>query len=527
MDVKKYSTVIETDVCVLGAACAGLSAAINAYDSGCRKVVILEKSRRVGGTLGICCGFFGVESPAQKRLGIHNTAEEMFRDLVQLLYWNCDARLVHNWMNGSGDSVRWLESLGMEFNIVEPFQGYRDLCRATYHVSTVGQGRTGTQMLRALRKACDERKIDVRLSTRATHLLTDERGTVVGVEAVSGEDTILVKAKSVIIATGSISNNKELIARFYNGETYQGTQIMAAVAHNTGDGLIMAEEVGAKVGNLSTLFMGPHNHGPGHSELTGMFIRRPHSLKINKAGERFADEGLWTNSDFGWMLSFATDKQPGKMTYAIFDDKLIKDMVEKNEVIGYFEHMSSTLDIVKREKAEAKDKQLIDSKFDFYKEGNYSGFWLENLMADIDKEAAAGRVKRCMTCGEIAEFIGGDSETAETIENTLQRYNMHCKNKYDADFLKEPRHLIELDTPPYYVFKAPSGVDTCIGGININYNLQVIDPDHRPIKGLYAAGVCTSGWLNVGYAYYGSELSFTLYSGRTAGQKAAEYAGAQ
>ena len=107
----------------------------------------------------------------------------------------------------------------------------------------------------------------------------------------------------------------------------------------------------------------------------------------------------------------------------------------------------------------------------------------------------------------------------------MARYNMFCHNGYDADFLKQPCHLIPLETPPYYVFQGPSGIDTCIGGIHINHRLEVIDKKQRPIPGLYAAGVCTSGWLNRGYAFYGSELSFSLYSGRAAGTNAARNSG--
>ncbi|MDR1572205.1 MAG: FAD-dependent oxidoreductase [Clostridiales Family XIII bacterium] len=517
---KEYLETIDADVCVIGSACAGLAAAINARDAGAEKVVILEKTKRVGGTLGICGGFFAVESPVQKRLGIHHTAEECFRDLIDMLYWNCDARLVHEWMNGSGESVAWLEGLGVEFETAAPFQGFPDLCRSTYHVTDLSRGRTGTQMLKAMKKAAEGRGIEVRLETRATHLLRDDADVVCGVEAESKEGAVLVNAKSVVLATGSISNNKDLIARFYGGETYEDIMIMARLPYSTGDGLVMAEEIGAKVGEVSTLFMGPHNHGPGHSELTGMFLRRPESLKINTAGERFANEGLWTDSNFGWTLSFATDKQPGKMTFAIFDDRIVKDMIEKNAVTTLFENMAASSDIVSAEKRKNVES-LADDKFDFYKANVYDGFWLANLMGDIDKEEQAGRVKRCADLAEIAEYTGCDFET---LENTFERYNKHCKHKYDADFLKDPRHLFPLESPPYYVFQAPSGIDTCIGGIRVNYRLNVVDPGLRPIKGLYAAGVCTSGWLNVGYAYFGSELSFTLYSGRMAGKNAALYA---
>jgi len=519
-NVDKNTRTIDTDVCVIGGACAGMTAAICAAENGAR-VTLIEKTKRLGGTLGVCGGFFAVESPAQRRLGIHHTADECFLDLIQLLYWNCDAKLVRNWMCDCGETVRWLETKGLYFDIVAPFQGLKQFCRSTHHVCSGGENsRTGIQMLRALKTECQRLGIEILLETRAQHLLRDDSGKVTGVMATRGEEAVRINAKNTVIATGSISANKELISRFYQGENYEDFQIMSRIPHNTGDGLIMAEEIGAKIGDLSTLYIGPHNHGAGHSELTGMFIRRPHSLKVNRNGERFIDEGIWTNSNYGWMVSYATDRQPGKMTWIIFDDKMVREMVARNEKIGLFEEISAK--DIRAKKSD--DKQAgavepeIDEKYDFFREKEYKGEWLENLMEDIESEKAAGRVKICPTIEEIAAWIGAD---AETLKGTISRYNMHCHNGYDADFLKQPCHLVPLETPPYYVFQGPSGIDTCIGGIHINHRLEVIDRKHRTIPGLYAAGVCTSGWLNGGYGFYGSELSFSLYSGRAAGANAA------
>ena len=81
-----------------------------------------------------------------------------------------------------------------------------------------------------------------------------------------------------------------------------------------------------------------------------------------------------------------------------------------------------------------------------------------------------------------------------------------------------------LNTPPYYVFIGKQGVDTFIGGIRINHNMQVLSKGLYPIKNLYAVGVSTSGWANSGYANFGSCLGLSLYSGYTAGRLAAEAA---
>ena len=182
-NLQQHDATIETDVCVIGGACSGMTAAICAVENGAKKVTLIEKTKRLGGTLGVCGGFFAVESPAQKRLGIHHTADECFSDLIQLLYWNCDAKLVRNWMCDCGETVRWLESKGMYFDIVAPFQGLKEFCRSTHHVSSRGNGRTGMNMLKTLRAECQRLGVEILLETRAQHLLKDNSGKVAGAVA--------------------------------------------------------------------------------------------------------------------------------------------------------------------------------------------------------------------------------------------------------------------------------------------------------------------------------------------------------
>ena len=146
--------------------------------------------------------------------------------------------------------------------------------------------------------------------------------------------------------------------------------------------------------------------------------------------------------------------------------------------------------------------------------------WLETVDEDIREEAEADRLKIADTLDEIAQWIGCDPET---LKNTVAEYNTHCQNKYDADFLKEAQFLRPLTTPPYYAMKAYSGIDTCIGGLRTNHRLEVLNKDLYPIKGLYAAGVVVGNWLGIGYGFYGSEMSFTTYSGYAVGKNAADF----
>ena len=183
------------DVCVIGGGGAGICAALEAVDCGTKNVILLEKTDAVGGFSLSHGGFFAVESPAQKRLGIRDTADDCFSDLIKVLYWGCDNKLVRNWIKGSGDNILWLEQKGIYFDLVNPFQGMKEKTRSTFHASSKTMVdflaptnlRLGARIVRTLLKECQDKGVEVLLKTRAQKLVTDEKGAVVGVEAINKE----------------------------------------------------------------------------------------------------------------------------------------------------------------------------------------------------------------------------------------------------------------------------------------------------------------------------------------------------
>jgi fumarate reductase flavoprotein subunit len=488
--IARAATQLSTDICIIGGAGAGLIAALSAAEAGVKKVMVLEKMNKTGGTTIGIGGLFGIESPVQKRLGIHETADFCYRHHMDMTNWYCDGKLVRKWMCGSGDMIRWLEEKGVEFDNVIAFTG-PGLVRA-YHVT---KGRTGLNIITALRKASKDKGVEIRTETRVTRLLTDDNGTVTGVLATCGDEEIRISAKAVIIATGSISSNDALKARFYPGEDLTNVHIMAEMPHNTGDGLIMAEEIGAASTHISTLFIGPHGHG--WNEQTGVLVRRPHLIKINRNGERFVDESMSVTKNWGWMMSMAVDRQPDKVCYALMDEAMLRGFQKEKKLYAPYENMAA-----RKGDADATA-------------------WLDTIDKDIREEEKLGRIKVADNWDDIARYIGC---AAETLKTTISDYNRYCEKKYDGEFLKESRFLIPLNTPPYYALKSYSGIDTCIGGLRTNHRLEVMDKNIRPIKGLYAAGVVVGNWLGLGYGWFGSEMSFTAFSGYNAGKNAAAFA---
>jgi fumarate reductase flavoprotein subunit len=142
-------------------------------------------------------------------------------------------------------------------------------------------------------------------------------------------------------------------------------------------------------------------------------------------------------------------------------------------------------------------------------------------MNDFKRELAGGQTKIANTLDELAKYIGAKPEV---LIATIERYNAYCDKEYDEEFLKDKQFLIPLRTPPFYAVLGRQGFDSTLGGIKVNHNLEVINEEDNPIKGLYAVGDNAGGWVSRDYTphYPGTALAFAIYSGYIAGTNAAK-----
>ena len=495
------------DVCVLGGAAAGLTAAVRAKEAGAGSVLILEKMKNTGGCTRLAQEMFAIGTPIHQRTGAVADIDKCYLQHMRQSLWRPDARLVRKWYTSIGDVVAWQEAHGVEFE-----ENVRASAGTTLAMIDPKGG--GNAIINKMEEAASALGIETMTETRAEHLEMDKAGAVIGVEAHRADGSLLqVHAKSVIVATGSVANNKQLLDRLYPGENYHLIKRMAGVKHNTGDGFLMCEELGAKQGPMHTLYIGPHNH-PTNMRV-GNIMRRYMMIYLNREGERFVDESMPVTEDWGWMKAVAQDRQPGHLCYPLMDDSIFRRMLKERKNYSRIEEKQGSMAVQNMLAAYGKDKSWDEGL------AQDLAMWLDKLEDDFKEEAKNGKVKICDTLDEVAEWIGA---RPDTLKQTVKRYNEFCEAGYDADFLKIPEFLWPLTTPPYYVFEGQQGIDTCIGGITIDHNMRVLDTNLRPIKNLYAAGVCTSGWVNNGYGYFGTCMSLSFFSGWYAGWAAAENA---
>jgi fumarate reductase flavoprotein subunit len=465
---------LQTDIIIIGGGGAGLAAAIAAEERGVNHIIVLEEQHVPGGNAVFPEGIFAAESGLQKRLGIDARKDDLFKQAMNYAHWKTNPRLVRTLINKSGDTIRWLEEKGVKFVQVVPV--YPSEIPLTFHC-TRGPGRTGAAVVRALVKKCEDLDVQILYQTKAKKLLTNKNGSVIGVLAKAKNDEFSITSKSVIIATGGFTGNKELLKYFL--PSYNEDEIHYTGITRKGDGLLLATEIGAATEGMVVLEM----LGPAFpwSKCLPLIARRPDTIWVNKKGERFADEAIT------FLFSEAANsiyRQPGKISYSIFDEKIKQDIIEKRDV----SHTS----------------------------------WETRVDKELQSQADKGRVKISNSWDKIAQWIGA---TPKVLKSTIDEYNFFCDQKYDDIFVKDRKYLVPLRTPPYYAIQCCIDYVATHGGIKINHHMEVLNHQDKPICGLYAAGVETGGTdsdtYNVNLA--GHSFGFTINSGRIAGENAAEY----
>ena len=503
-DQLKYSA----DVVVIGGGAGGLPAAATAIEAGVKSVIILERNRILGGMGRMPAGIFAVGSPVQQRMGIHHTPDDLFKIHMEYSNWMCDARLVRTWFNGCGEVIKWLEEKGLEF-VVAP-SGELNVA----HQTPRDPIKTGNAIMNAVVKVCEDSGVKILTETRALKFLTDEQGRITDVIANRNGKEIRISGKVFIISTGPISGNKDLMKKYYPKVNFDNVRVISGLPANTGDGMIMAQHIGAADdGLISSLWIGPGDHKM--SMITNNLVRRPHMIWVNKNGMRFADEGLHVLHKyfFGWLAGFAMDLQPDRTCYAIFDHNTLDKMINENADVHIMEQQFAELDDDEENLAAGIDRESGPRL-------NKMGSWLKKVDETLQSEAKRGILKVSDSLEGIANWMGVDPTI---LKETVNQYNADCHNGYDADFLKSKEYLFPISTPPFYAIKSGQGMDSAFGGIRINHRMEVLDKAIKPIPGLYAAGAITSGWLGPGFTFGGSAMGFAVFSGYSAGKNAAAY----
>ncbi len=431
---------LATDLVVIGGGAAGMIGAINASQQGLN-VVLLEKQEFLGGASAICGGIVVAQgSEAQRNMGEKgDTPSKMAYDLLHNGHQRNDLSGLTFYALNVGKSIDWAVKQGVQLDTKAGF-AFRAEHKTPRVIPFVGGC---PQYAQTLREVLATTKTDVKLTTRATKLITTD-GAVTGVEAKAKDGTTYeIAAKAVLLATGGYGWNKEMLQGDLKHALYYGP------VSSTGDGHKMAEEAGAALQLMDCGKIYPQGieSSPGIAKSTLQGNNAAYDISgilVDINGKRVTNE-----------------KGAGK-------DILATLMKQKD----------ATLYLL-------MDKPSFEAFRKIIGNNGVTPAEVDKWLASNGKSAPV--FAHGNTLEEAAAAAGVD---ATGLKATIERYNGFVKAGKDEDFGRPVRFMkktIDTSGPMYLVEQKPRFA-TSLGSVVVDTSLHVLDKAGRPIPNLYAAG---------------------------------------
>ena len=489
---KKTDEVVyeDYDVIVVGGGAGGTSAAAAAKSTGA-KVMLIEKSARIGGCGSMSTGVRCTHSKLQEEAGFtEDDNDERFADAMKQGLWYPKAPLVRQFVDMGGKAMDFLvENGGFHFN-----------------ASATGLSYAEDSILEPNAQESWRRLADtvdtLLLETRATELVTDESGAVIGVKAESYDGTkVTAYGKAVVVATGGYMGNAEMQEE-YNHATFSTA---FAMAQDTGDGLQMMWNAGANrfhIGGESNHITQPAGEVKGFDDLAAMIPHTLHAapclLNVNRYGQRWRGEDVLEtnmNQNGNYIVS------GGGYYYAIVSQGQA-DILAEQGLAGL-----------------GMTTPVFCVNFNFYPDA--IDYKMDQIYQVFDAGIEAGFIFKGDTAEELAEATG---MAPALLAKSIKDYDACCAAGVDKLFNKNPAYLQPLGDGPYYAVKAIGCPYSTVGGIEVDDYMQVLKPNGEAISGLYCAGAESIGCLMGGAAFSdlaGFSFGWPCYSGYAAGLAAA------
>lgn len=481
---------LNTDVVIVGAGGAGLTAAITAKQAR-KEVIILEKKSLAGGNTTLSTGGMNAAKTSlqdknefKEADGIAKTLKKVaekypelqpLADKVKAEYAEYEKnpqgyfdstdlfmldtlvggknknnpKLVETLVLNSASGIDWLKSIGADLSQVGSFGG---ASVKRIHKPVNAEGKTiavGNYLIPILQKKAEELGVKIIYEAPVKEILVTD-GVVTGVKA----EGYTVHAKSVILASGGFAGNAEMVESYKPELKGFATTNTSGI---TGDGIKMAQAIGANTVDMQEIQIHPTVEFTSKALITEG-LRGDGAILVNAQGVRFTDEVGTRDA-----VSKAEIEQEGGYAYLIVDQA----MVDKSSVIAGY---------IKR-----------------------------------------GYTKMGETVADLAKEIEVDENNLAT---TLEKWNQCVAATSDAEFHRTS-FANPLTKAPFYAIKVSPGVHHTMGGIQINEKAEVLDKNGSVINNLYAAGEVTGG-IHGANRLGGNAVADIVIFGRIAGNSAAE-----
>jgi predicted oxidoreductase len=544
----------DADAIVVGAGLAGLVATAELAAAG-RRVIVVEQEPAVslgGQAFWSFGGLFLVNSPEQRRMGVHDSRDLALQDwLGSAGFDRPEDEWPRRWAEAyvdfaAGEKRAWLHAKGVRFF---PVVGWaeRGGYSATGHGNSVPRFHitwgTGPGVLapfvREVRAAVEAGRVRLLFRHRVDELMVSGgtvdgvRGSILAADAIdrgqpsSREVTgdFELHAQAVLVTSGGIGGNHDLVRAHWPAR--MGTppeQLLSGVpAHVDGRMLGISEAAGAAVINPDRMWHyteGITNWNPIWPLHGIRILPGPSSLWLDARG-RLLPGPLYPGFDtLGTLEHIMTTGY--EYTWFVLTSKIIEREFalsgsEQNpDLTG-----KSIIKLLERVKPGPPEPiaAFMRRGADFVVEAS-----LPALVAGMNKVAGADLID---VAGLTALIEARDREVANPFTKDMQLTAIHGARRYRGDKLirvAKPHRFLDPAVGPLVAVRLHILTRKSLGGLHTDLGARVLDATGQPIPGLYAAGEVAGfggGGMHGYRALEGTFLGGCLFSGRTAGRSAA------
>ncbi|MEM9011960.1 MAG: FAD-binding dehydrogenase [Pseudomonadota bacterium] len=544
---------IEADVAIVGAGLAGMVAAAEAVARG-RSVLLLDQEgeQSLGGqafwSLG---GLFMVDTPEQRRMGIRDSRALAAQDWLGSAgfdrpedanprafaeaYLDFAAGEMRSWLHGLG--MRWFPVVGWAERGGGLADGHGNSV-PRFHL-TWGTG-TGVVAVfeRLVRQAAEAGKLRFAFRHRVTGLQqegrrvtglsgeilepTDKaRGEATG-RAVIGD--FEVRAEAVLLASGGIGGNHELVRRMWPTERLgPAPPDMVSGVPDYVDGQMqgVAEAAGAAVINADRMWHyteGVRNWDPIWPNHGIRIIPGPSSMWFDANGDRMEAPclpGFDTLSTLKRILTTGHSHSWFILTQKIIEKEFALSGSEQNPDLT-----SGRWREVLRNRLGKGAAPAVEA---FKREG--ADFVVRTTLEELVDGMNALTPNVPLDAGHIrAQIEARDREIANPFSKDAQIVALRGARAYRGDRLirtAKPHRILDPSAGPLIAVRLNVLTRKSLGGLHTDIETRVLDGDGDVIPGLYAAGE-VAGFGGGGYHGYnaleGTFLGGCIFSGRLAGR---------
>jgi succinate dehydrogenase/fumarate reductase flavoprotein subunit len=521
----------ECDFLVLGGGASGIVAAAIAADLSKKKVIVIEKAKRPGGSGFFAAGIKMWSTKWQLDAGQPDQMDDFIRSAMSTTRWELNPQLVANAFRSLPKFFDWFCTWTKADEIFQLQQSRFSANRKAIEVKD--QSKRCRPVMHKLIDHCKEIGVEILTEHTATEFIMGDHGEIAGVRIKDPGGFTVIKCKYALVSTGNVINCGSLITRsvpqFANAIRRRSGHMLPT---NTGDGVLMAEKAGIPINydNVCVTYTGANSSQA--LDAVRALDSVPESLYVNLDGKRWTDEAYMNSQDYLAVLL----RQPRCAFYNVLDSKvLVADRLGSPQAISTSGNMGgrnvesgvpdpTTLKSSSNAQAQGpggmgqgqgmpqgsggqgtgQGQGMPQGTGQGQAQGGQGGGqgpsggmggdmpWMNQKVDPKELEKIAKLPGRHVCIGntleELADNMGVDRAAFVA---TVKRYNELCAKGHDEDFFKPAKYMLPIEHGPFYATSHVLGHDGAVGGLDINEFGQIMGKKGA-IENLYASGDTTS-----------------------------------